>query len=570
MRNVSVIMGIVLLWLFSYPWHTGLGPGADFAMAETAGQPGVLFYDTLNFWNTKAGSLRVEKIRAKSAISEQVKACIANINFLNASMNSKYELKRGMVTFRFDDGYKDVIDSAASLLAQFGYTGIAGIIADIPSKNLPNFMNWDELRHLYNYYGWEICSHSYQHRRYYDNWTEIWNDIVVSKQILQDSIGCPISTFIMPFGYDSILGYYLIRSVYTAALWAEPRIGDSLMKPPFDPYHLGGYFIPDDSSAIDSLMELVADSGWWYITLIHDASSNMQKIRWLLQAVNKYHIDVVTIREGLSRINSSSQIGPMRVSALMQESSPNWNVAEILESGVINYAGDNWDFWNWENGYPLNWTVSFSNPDDSVYEMDLGEGIAGVGNVNIPGKSMCVDLKTLHDTVWISKIFNAPKADTVKMEIYWNYWFGVVGSWQLKDSTSDIYWDATNAIWSSSEIWNNVNKSYYPGEYLYLYEKWLFLPESTYYRFSIRAYNPQSANTTLRIAAFQLYPTCKPAPPTLSLEFKTPFKDWSVSVKSSLDFLFDNGVGPVLTSPNGIKYRLKVDDSGNLSTERIP
>lgn len=537
--------------------------------AEYPGQPGVIYYDSVNYWNMDAGSLVTNRVKLDLMKSKRVETSAGEFGLLSSSLNSEFQLRKGMVTFRFDDGYKDAVDSAAPLLASYGYRGIASIIADIPSKNIEGYMNWEDLRQLSEEFGWEICSHSYQHRRYYDNWTEVWNDIVVSKRILEDSIGCPVNTFVMPFGYDSVLGYYLIRSFYNAALWAEPQIGDSLMKPPFDPFHLGGYFIPDDSASIDSLIKTVADSGWWYITLIHDASSCMEKIRWLLDAVERYHVEVVTIIEGLERINSTTALGPIKIVSDMQ-ATPNWSVARLLREDLINFAGRNWDFRDWSKGQPLYWLVEFTNPEDSMFPKDLDEGIAGVGNVNIPGKSLCISLASQNDTVWITKEFVAPSTDTAKLEIYWNYWFGAVGAWQLKDSIGGLYWDATHSLWTSTEVWNEVSESYYPGDYLYLFEEWLNLPDSSFYRFTVRAHNLLSDTLILRLAAFQLFPTCKPTSPSILLEFKTPFQGWNITVKSSLDFIWDNGVGPVLTSPGGYKYRLIVDDSGKLTTEPVP
>ena len=562
MNRKSATKLLVYAFLYFYHWHTGFGPGPAFAIAGTPEQSEKLSPDTLSLSNVKVESLKAEKIGAIRVTSEKTSSNFGEFGTVNGILSSRLSYRTGLLTFRFDDGYKDVLDSVAPLLAEKGWRGVAGIVGCIPPKHLADFMTWKDIKRLHDQYGWEICSHSLTHRLLYDNWTELWREVYLSKKVIEDSASCPIATWIAPVGYDSTIDFYLINSLYSAAIWAYKGREN---KPPFNPYHLSGDAIPADSEKIDSIMKVVADSAWWSIVLFHQATPDMQKIRHLIQSAEKHNLKVVTIQEGLKLVGATSSLGVAKISSTIPVSKPNWKHVKLFDT-YINLSGPNWNFVDWDNGYPANWVFEFTNPDDSIKQGELST----YHNANIPGKSADVFLTRAQDTVTFTKIFLIEEpVDTAILEIFWNYWFGAVGSWLLKDSISEIYWDAKLPGWVSTETWNAVNQNYPPGTDLYLYKTWITLPESGLYRFSGRAWAP-IANVNLRIAAFQVFPTCVLEPPTLSLEFKTPFEGWSVSVKSSLDFIFDNGVGPVLISPNGTKYRLKVDDSGNLSTERIP
>ena len=546
MRKVFVITGIVLLWLFFYPWHTGLGPGPNFAVAETAGQPGALFYDTLNFWNMKAGSLRVEKLRAQKiagqSIDGQVVRAGQDISFQLARASGRH----GMLTLRFDDGYKDVLTVAAPLLAQYGVRGVVAIIVGELSKYNENYLSWRDLRKLVNVYGWEVACHGMQSKSRNFDWATAYEEMVKSKKMLEDSLNVPVTTWIAPAGNFGGLDDFFLRRYYTAGVKASGGYN----KPSLDPYRL-------NAQKWDP--QLVADSGYWAIRFWHQASGHEEEIESTIVQAQRYGIEIVTIREGIARMGGND-LSPIRITFGFDcDSSMKWIG---LEKDIENFAGVLSEFEAWQNGMPVGWIIEGTT--DSIWADTFSSGQGAL----IPSATHFAAYLEDGDTLILRRYFDTKEIPYALLRFFIPVWVqnGLGGSyWALHDTLNKIWWDDNSKIWVSSETHNTFNTSFPSG-----CREWnthINVPVATTLEFIVFASNQLGGPQEFDFDDLCLFPTTS-IRTFVKLEFVQPHFD--ATIESHLDFTWDNGVGPVLISPNGTKYRLKVDDSGNLSTERIP
>lgn len=101
------------------------------------------------------------------------------------------------VVITFDDGYMDVYENAFPILQQYGYQGVAYIIAG--QVEIGGFMHADQLKELRSA-GWEIGSHTYNHLDLRQADTNLQIEIVDAKHDLEALIDGPVDTFSFPYG----------------------------------------------------------------------------------------------------------------------------------------------------------------------------------------------------------------------------------------------------------------------------------------------------------------------------------------------------------------------------------
>ena len=101
------------------------------------------------------------------------------------------------VVITFDDGYMDVYENAFPILQQYGYQGVAYIIAG--QVEIGGFMHADQLKELRSA-GWEIGSHTYNHLDLRQADTNLQVEIVDAKNDLEALIDGPVDTFSFPYG----------------------------------------------------------------------------------------------------------------------------------------------------------------------------------------------------------------------------------------------------------------------------------------------------------------------------------------------------------------------------------
>jgi len=110
------------------------------------------------------------------------------------------ELKEGIVSVTFDDGWQSIEDHAAPLLDKYGIKTTQYIISDFAATKTAGYMNFGTIQKL-KQSGHEIGSHSLNHCNQIElPMSAVENNAVKSKQQLEDQKLGPVTTFAYPLG----------------------------------------------------------------------------------------------------------------------------------------------------------------------------------------------------------------------------------------------------------------------------------------------------------------------------------------------------------------------------------
>lgn len=82
----------------------------------------------------------------------------------NSIKHTPIKLDHAVIAFTFDDGYQSDYDLAYPILKKYGINGTSYIIGKYPDGNVPNTLNWDEIKKMYAT-GWDFGCHTYAHIR---------------------------------------------------------------------------------------------------------------------------------------------------------------------------------------------------------------------------------------------------------------------------------------------------------------------------------------------------------------------------------------------------------------------
>ena len=105
------------------------------------------------------------------------------------------------VAITFDDGQISDYNVVFPSLLDRNMKATFYIITDVVGEK--DYVNWSQLKEMQEY-GMEIGSHSCSHRRLLDlKKKEILMELQRSKQVLEDSLGCYIRSFSIPFGFGN-------------------------------------------------------------------------------------------------------------------------------------------------------------------------------------------------------------------------------------------------------------------------------------------------------------------------------------------------------------------------------
>lgn len=518
-----------------------------------------------------ATQANIDTLTAKSTLSLNLRTKSISSNVIRGTFLQNSVRRVPMITFRFDDGYKDNLDAAA-LLANYGAKGVEGVIVNavIRADSVGNRMDWNDLRTLHDVYGWEIASHSYNHDySSFDDWDFVYLQLVGSKRMLEDSIGSVVTTYIAPGGIYNDKVDYLLRQEYDASLaWSSSsgKYYDRYVPVSPDPYRLPFKLFPDTThlELIDSLVKDIADSSRWAIFFSHEATPWLEVIESLAVCAKRYGVAIVTVQEAESLWSFPSDNGIMKTKFYIEPTTSFRAQGKYMFMPATNWLGDNASFEEWENGMPVSWEV--------VNSGGLRPNVLKDNDVRPSGVITLRDSLGASDSLILSKHFAAPESPYALFSIWRSYMPTVLGDnyWILRDSISDTYWDDTLRQWSTSEIhntfghWPSTNKTV---ERFYTH---LYFPDSSVYVLVLH-----SKNSLTYYPGYDWYFDDVRICPDVDFNVKyvlefSPSHFSDSKVNCLLDFIWDiDSVGPVLTSPNGTKYRLKVDDSGNLSTEQI-
>ncbi|MCX8083724.1 MAG: polysaccharide deacetylase family protein [Calditerrivibrio sp.] len=147
------------------------------------------------------------------------------------------------VVLTFDDGYENFYEYALPLLQKYGFTAVVYVLAGkigekadwlekdghYPAK----LMSLSQIRDIIKY-GIEIGSHGYSHLRLTEcEYYIAKDDIIKSKKILEDLLGCNVDHFCYPYGYHNI---EIMRTVKEAGYLTAVTCERATLRKDVDPF----------------------------------------------------------------------------------------------------------------------------------------------------------------------------------------------------------------------------------------------------------------------------------------------------------------------------------------------
>ena len=137
-----------------------------------------------------------------------------NVVSLDKLVNSLIDEKPSLsktVALTFDDGFQNFYSTAFPVLEQYGFNATVFLVTDYCGKyndwagnppNLPRsaMLSWNEVKEL-NKCGIEFGSHTRTHPDLTEiSIAEAEREMVESKAVIEDSLGCEVKTFAYPYG----------------------------------------------------------------------------------------------------------------------------------------------------------------------------------------------------------------------------------------------------------------------------------------------------------------------------------------------------------------------------------
>jgi len=125
------------------------------------------------------------------------------------------------VVITIDDGYISAYNKAIPILRKFNYPFIVFVASGAVGSR--RCMDWEQLKKL-TMWGGDVGCHSLTHPHLVDiSKKEIEKEIILSKKIMQDGLGCKIEWFAYPFGeYDEYIRSVGIQAGYTLLMTSDP------------------------------------------------------------------------------------------------------------------------------------------------------------------------------------------------------------------------------------------------------------------------------------------------------------------------------------------------------------
>jgi peptidoglycan/xylan/chitin deacetylase (PgdA/CDA1 family) len=219
-------------------------------------------------------------------------------------------LRKGMVSFSFDDGYSSTYNVAFPMLQKYGFTGVIYVInSSVYSGEARNksYVTLSMLHTLENA-GWEIGGHTKSHKILTALSDDELKDEIAESYTYLKGKGFKVTGMAYPYG---IFDQRVINVASDYFEYARGFIGFDTAT--FDYPVYGKYALPwvsgDDSlSNLKNLVDIAESHNKWVIFTFHQIKTNDSKLESLLQYVKSKNVDVVTIADGMSRMNSKGNL----------------------------------------------------------------------------------------------------------------------------------------------------------------------------------------------------------------------------------------------------------------------
>ncbi len=213
---------------------------------------------------------------------------------------------RPIVTFSFDDGYETDYTNARPILDRYHFPATSYIVASLVGGE--GRLGADQLTNLQDLNGWDIASHSYNHRNLTSlSPPEIEDELSLSKQFLvNNGFFTGSDHFAYPYGeFDSESLRYLVQKSFKTARTSD---GEGETLPPSDPHRLRIMLITNTTSPaqVSERVQSAIANGDWLILVFHrivesNANHEMTYLRADFEAivddVASRGVDVMTVAE---------------------------------------------------------------------------------------------------------------------------------------------------------------------------------------------------------------------------------------------------------------------------------
>lgn len=167
-------------------------------------------------------------------------------------------LPRRPVLITFDDGYREIAETAAPIMAEHGFAGTAYVITDRIAADpaaAPQWLDEEQLRDL-QAAGWDIGSHTVSHLELPSLAdAEALRQLRASRYRLERILGRPVQWFCYPVGrFDDRTVALVRRAGYVLAVTTRPGVTQRAS----DPLRLERVRISDDTDVRDLARALAA------------------------------------------------------------------------------------------------------------------------------------------------------------------------------------------------------------------------------------------------------------------------------------------------------------------------
>ena len=132
------------------------------------------------------------------------------------------------VAIDFDDNRLNVVENALPVMEEYGFSGTMFVVSGLAEGGVDDLRHypvadWDALAKLRDA-GWAIGSHTHTHRRLGDlcDPSEIEEELIVSRQLIQERLGTEVRDFAYPEGsWNEDVERIVKRHYRSARHWEE-------------------------------------------------------------------------------------------------------------------------------------------------------------------------------------------------------------------------------------------------------------------------------------------------------------------------------------------------------------
>lgn len=153
---------------------------------------------------------------------------VVSLSDLTKNLRANKKLPPKTIVLTFDDGFHNFYATAFPILADYNFTATVFLVAahcekyndwddNLPTIERSRLMTWNEVKELQRN-GIEFGAHSLTHPDLTKiPLEEVSHELVESKTVIEDKLGCTVETFAYPYGKFNAAVKHLTEQNYAAA-----------------------------------------------------------------------------------------------------------------------------------------------------------------------------------------------------------------------------------------------------------------------------------------------------------------------------------------------------------------